>query len=252
MGQVDGLVAIVTGGGSGLGLADAELLVREGARVIVTDINQERGEAAVRQIGPAAQFLKQDVANESDWQYVVGEALDRFGRLDILVNNAGLVIIADPEATTLEQFRLANSVMSEGVFLGCKHVIPAMARSGGGSIINMASTASHLGFANLIAYSAAKGAVRSMTKSVAMYCQEKGYKIRCNSIHAGSIETPMVQFAKGRVGVPQSVPDGVLPAGAIGAPSDVANMVLFLASPQSRFMTGAELVIDNGLTVRSQ
>jgi 3(or 17)beta-hydroxysteroid dehydrogenase len=251
VGRVDGLVAIVTGGGSGLGLADAELLASEGARVIVTDINTERGEAATRQIGSAALFIKHDVASESDWRFVICEAMARFGRLDILVNNAGIVIIADPEETTLEQFRLANSVMSEGVFLGCKHAVPAMACSGGGSIINMASTASHLGFSKLIAYSAAKGAVRSMTKSVAMHCQEKGYKIRCNSIHAGTIETPMVQFAKGRIGVPQSVPEGVLPAGAIGAPSDVAHMVLFLASPQSRFMTGAELVIDNGLIVRS-
>jgi 3(or 17)beta-hydroxysteroid dehydrogenase len=251
MGRVEGLVAIVTGGASGLGLADAELLAAEGARVVVSDIDRSAGEAAARKVGYDAVFFEHDVASEEHWKRVISSTTSQFGRLDILVNNAGIVIMSDLEETTLEQFRRVNAIMSEGVFLGCKHAIPAMARSGSGSIINMASTASHLGFPRLVAYSAAKGAVRSMTKSVAMHCQAKGYRIRCNSIHPATIETPMVQFAKGRVGQPIDVPEGVLPAGAIGAPSDVANMVLFLASNESRFITGAELMIDNGLVVRS-
>ena len=251
MGRVAGQVAIVTGGGSGLGLVDAELLATEGARVVVSDVNGSAGEAAARKIGNGAVFFEHDVASEDQWRRLISWTVSQFGRLDVLVNNAGIVILADPEETTLEQFRRANSIMSEGVFLGCKHAIPAMARISGGSIINMASTASHLGFPKLIAYSAAKGAVRSMTKSVAMHCQAKGYGIRCNSIHAGTIETPMVQFAQGRVGRPLDVAEGVLPAGARGAPRDVANMVLFLASNESRFITGAEFLIDNGLTVRT-
>ena len=173
----------------------------------------------------------------------------RFGGLNILVNNAGIVVIADPEETTLAQFRKVQSVMSEGVFLGCKYAIPLIARSWGGSIINMSSTASHLGYPPFFAYSAAKGAVRSLTKSVAIHCQQKGYRIRCNSVHPGSIETPMIQGAMGRPGEEHEVPDGVLPAGSIGAPKDVANLILYLASDESRFVNGAEIVIDNGLTI---
>ena len=248
MGRVYGQVAIVTGGASGLGLACATRLVEEGAKVVITDINKEGGQTAAAKIG--AHFISHDVTSESEWQSVVAATVAKFGKLTVLVNNAGIVIIADPEQTSLEQFRRANGVMSEGVFLGCKHAIPAMAKSGGGSIINMSSTASHLGFSVFFAYSAAKGAVRSMTKSVAMHCQEKGYKIRCNSVHPASIETPMVQGALGRPGVEIPVPDGVLPADALGAPGDVANYVLYLASPESRFITGTEFLVDNGLLVR--
>lgn len=250
MGRVEGMVALVTGAASGLGLADAELLAAEGATVVLTDINETAGQAAAERIGRGAVFLRQDVSKEAEWEAVIAETMRRFGRLNILVNNAGVVVVATPEETTLEQFRLANSIMSEGVFLGCKHAIPAMAKSGGGSIINMSSTASHLGYSVFFAYSAAKGAVRAMTKSVAMHCQEQGYGIRCNSIHPASIETPMIQGALGRPGQPVEVPDGVLPADAIGAPSDVAQMVLYLASNESRFVTGTEFLIDNGLMVR--
>ncbi|MFP5453999.1 MAG: SDR family oxidoreductase, partial [Alphaproteobacteria bacterium] len=157
---------------------------------------------------------------------------------------------ADVEGTTLEQFRFVNAVMNEGVFLGCKYAISLMNRNDGGSIINMSSTGALLGYPIFFAYSAAKGAVRSMTKSIAVMCQEKGYKIRCNSVHPGAIETPMVQEAEGRIGQVQAVATGVLPPGAKGAPEDVAAMVLFLASDESRFVNGAELVVDNGVTIR--
>jgi 3(or 17)beta-hydroxysteroid dehydrogenase len=233
-----------------LGLADAELLAAEGATVVLTDINEAAGTAAAERIGKGAVFLRQDVSKEAEWEAVIAETMRRFRRLDILVNNAGVVVVATPEETTLEQFRLANAIMSEGVFLGCKYAIPAMAKSGGGSIINMSSTASHLGYSVFFAYSAAKGAVRAMTKSIAMHCQEQGYGIRCNSIHPASIETPMIQGALGRPGRTLEVPDGVLPAEAIGAPSDVAQMVLYLASNESRFVTGAEFLLDNGLMIR--
>lgn len=249
MGRVEGKVAIVTGAASGLGRADAELLVAEGARVMMTDVNAVGGRVLAEELGPNAAFMQHDVRDETRWKEVIAATVERFGRLDVLVNNAGVVVLADPEETTLEQFRYANEVMSEGVFLGCKHAIPAMRASGGGSIINMSSIASHLGYPIFFAYSAAKGAVRAMTKSIAVHCQVSGYGIRCNSIHPGAVETPMIRQAEGRDQA-QEVPDGVLPVGAVGAPKDVAHMVLYLASDESRFVTGAELLLDNGLAIQ--
>lgn len=250
MGRVDGKVALITGGGSGLGAADCELLAREGASVIVSDVNLDAARAVADRIGGTAVALVHDVASEEAWVSVIGDIGRRFGRLDILVNNAGVVHMADFEECTLEKYRWVNSIMSDGVFLGCKHAVPLMNRNVGGSIINMSSTGALLGYPIFFAYSAAKGAVRSLTKSVAVACQEKGYKIRCNSVHPGSIETPMVQLASGREDQEQPVAAGVLPPGANGAPIDVANLVVFLASDESRFITGAEFVIDNGLIVR--
>jgi 3(or 17)beta-hydroxysteroid dehydrogenase len=250
-GRVAEKVALITGAASGLGLADAKLLAAEGARVVLTDVNEAAGQTAAQAIGASARFLKHDVRSEAEWQAVVESVMATEGRLDILVNNAGVVIMADPETTTLDQFRFAQAVMSEGVFLGCKYAIPAMAKSGGGSIINMSSVASHLGYPIFFAYSAAKGAVRSMTKSVAIHCQDKGYGVRCNSVHPGSIETPMVQNASGRAEALDIPKTGVLPAGVNGHPNDVANLVVFLASDESRFITGAEFVIENGLTIRA-
>ena len=159
-------------------------------------------------------------------------------------------MLSDPEQTSLEDFQRINRVMTDGVFLGCKYAIGAMKQTGGGSIINMSSVASHVGYPIFFAYTAAKGAVRAMTKSIAVHCQAQGYGIRCNSVHPGAIETAMVQFAQGRAGQEQPVPAGVLPADALGAPEDVAEMIVYLASPESRFVTGAEFIIDNGLTAR--
>ena len=249
LGRVAGKVALVTGGGSGLGKADCLMLAAEGAMVVVSDINATTAQAVADEIGANAIAMQHDVSSEADWQRVIAATEARFGKLGILVNNAGIVVIADPEETTLEQFRKANAVMSEGVFLGCKYAIPLMARSGGGSIINMSSTASHLGYPAFFAYSAAKGAVRAMTKSIAIHCQAKGYGIRCNSVHPASIETPMIQFAEGRAGTEAAIPEGVLPAGAAGAAKDVAALVLYLASDESRFINGSEILIDNALVI---
>lgn len=252
MGRVDGRVALITGAASGLGLADAELLAREGAKVVLTDVNEARGAAAAANIGPAASFIRHDVASAAEWQKVIDDVRARHGRLDILVNNAGVVILSTPESCTLDEFRFASAVMSEGVFLGCKYALPLLKESDSGSIINMSSTASHVGYPIFFAYSAAKGAVRAMTKSIAAHCQAEGYRVRCNSIHAGAIETPMVQSAQGRANdAPLEIPaTGVLPVGSLGAPSDVSNLVLYLASDESRFVNGAEFVIDNGLLAR--
>jgi 3(or 17)beta-hydroxysteroid dehydrogenase len=249
-GRVAGKIALVTGGGSGLGAADCAALAREGATVIVTDVALDTAQRVADRIGNGALALALDVADEANWLSVIAEIDRRFGKLDILVNNAGIVQMADCEDVTLDQFRRVNAIMNEGVFLGCKHSLPLLKRADNASIINMSSTGALLGYPIFFAYSAAKGAVRSMTKSIAVMCQEKGYRIRCNSVHPGAIETPMVQEAEGRVGQEQPVVAGVLPPSAKGAPEDVANMVLYLASDESRFVNGAELVIDNAMTIR--
>jgi len=245
-------VAIVTGAASGLGRADARALVLEGARVLLTDINEAAGtelaDSLNREVPGSAAFAAHDVRDESRWRDVVAQAGKLFGGLHVLVNNAGVVVIATPETTTIEEFRFANAVMSEGVFLGCKAAIPAMRASGGGSIVNMSSVASHLGYPVFFAYSAAKGAVRAMTKSIAVHCQSNKYHIRCNSIHAGAIETPMVAQANAALGLKMT--DYEAAPWGLGKPEDVANLVVFLASDESRFINGAELLIDNALTIQ--
>jgi 3(or 17)beta-hydroxysteroid dehydrogenase len=255
MSRMSGKIALITGAASGLGKADALRLAEEGATVILTDINDD-GQALAEKIsastGQQTRFFHHDVSDESRWEEIMAAVVDEFGGLDVLVNNAGVAFIATPEDTTLEQFRLANSVMSEGVFLGCRTAIPAMKLRGGGSIINMASVASHLGYPVYFAYSAAKGAVRSMTKSIAVHCQMNGYNIRCNSIHAGAIDTPMVRSSFAQLGLAPPEPDKQDPADpvGIGRAEDVANLVLYLASDESRFMNGAELMLDNALTIQ--
>jgi 3(or 17)beta-hydroxysteroid dehydrogenase len=252
MGRVEGKVAIVTGGAQGLGKADCEALVREGAQVVVTDVKQAEGEAtaaALNALRPgSALFLRQDVRDEQRWIEVVAAAVEKFGGLHVLVNNAGLVRMGTPDAVTLEDFRLHNAVMSEGVFLGCKHAIPAIAKSGGGSIINVSSVASHLGYPIYFSYSAAKGAVRAMTKSLAVWCQTNKWNIRVNSIHPGATDTPMVQDNMRELGVPL---DALRQSGpGLGSPEDVANVVVFLASDESRYINGAELLLDNALVIQ--
>ena len=252
MGRLDGKIAIVTGAATGLGRADAEALVHEGARVVATDINETAGRELAAKLNAAragsALFLAQDVRDEARWTQVVAECVGHFGGLHVLVNNAGVVVIATPETCTLEQSRFQNQVMSEGVFLGCRSSIPAIRASGGGSIINMSSMASHLGYPVYFAYSAAKGAVRAMTKSVAVHCQTNKYRIRCNSIHPGAIETQMVRDATRELGMEMSMWEQS-PTG-LGQPSDVANVVVFLASDESRYINGAEILVDNALYVQ--
>jgi 3(or 17)beta-hydroxysteroid dehydrogenase len=252
MGRLDGKVAIVTGGAMGLGRADAIALAREGASVVVTDVNEAEGARVAAELNSArtgsALFLVQDVRDEARWQAVIAETVQRFGGLHVLVNNAGVVRIATPESCTLEDFRFQNAVMSEGVFLGCKHAIPAMHASGGGSIVNMSSVASHLGYPVYFAYSAAKGAVRAMTKAIAVHCQMNKYGIRCNSIHAGAIDTEMVRQSTRELGMQMSAWEQS-PTG-LGRPEDVANLVVYLASDESRFVNGTEILVDNALTVQ--
>jgi 3(or 17)beta-hydroxysteroid dehydrogenase len=251
MGRVDGKVALITGAASGLGAADAEVLAREGATVVMTDVNDEAGEAAaasIRESGGNATYMSLDASDEEQWKGIIARIRNEHGRLDVLVNNAGIVIMGTPEDCSLDAFRKQNAIMCEGVFLGCKYALPLMNQSGGGSIINMSSIASHLGYPIYFAYGAAKGAVRSMSKALAVHCQMNGYKIRVNSLHPGAIDTPMVSQSAKELGV-ENIED-LSPVVGVGRPEDVANVVLFLASDESRFVNGSEIVIDNALSVQ--
>lgn len=261
MGRVQGKVALITGGGSGIGRGCAETLAREGAFAVVTDIQDAKGEdvvAAIRKAGGKASYLHHDTTSEAAWESVVGEIEREHKRLDILVNNAGIAI-GSPSITTmsLDDWRKQQAVNIEGVFLGIKHALPAMRRAkNGGSIINMSSVAGLKGSPTLAAYCATKGAVRLFTKSVALECANAKDGVRVNSVHPGLIETPIwLSIASMNPGA-NAPPDldamsaAAVPLGVKGVPEDIANGVLWLASDESRYVTGAELVIDGGVTLR--
>jgi 3(or 17)beta-hydroxysteroid dehydrogenase len=255
MDRVKGKIAIITGAASGLGEADALLLAKEGAKVVVADIDEVKGNKVVEEIrreGGKAIFVKHDVTSEKNWENLIEKTLSEFGKLDILVNNAGIQIIKEVEDISLEEWRRLMSVNLDGVFLGTKHAIKAMKGSEGGSIINMSSAVGIVGTVdNTSAYCASKGAVRLFTKAVALECSKAGrnYNIRVNSVHPGVIETPMVAAMARDKAVKETL-ENAHPIGFIGKPIDVAYAVLYLASDESRLVTGAEMVIDGGWTAR--
>jgi 3(or 17)beta-hydroxysteroid dehydrogenase len=250
MGRVAGKVAIITGAASGMGKADAILLAREGASVVVADLNEKDGQAVAAAIGEAAVFMRLDVSDEDNWKAVIAATMERFGRLDILVNNAGMIALGTIVDTDLASWRKINAVNSDGVFLGCKHAIPAMADSGGGSIVNMSSVAAIQGQSFVAAYSASKGAVRALTKSIAMFCKEQKNGIRCNSIHPDGVKTPMVvKVAMGKDVATQEDIDEIGKFGNMCEPEEIANLVLYLASDESGFVNGSEMLIDNCSTI---
>jgi NAD(P)-dependent dehydrogenase (short-subunit alcohol dehydrogenase family) len=251
MGRVDGKVALITGGASGIGLATARLFLDEGAKLVLTDRDKSAVEAALAALGNAAGFHLLDVTREDDWIAVTDAAVAEFGRLDILVNSAGVALLRDIETTTLDEWRALMAVNLDGTFLGCKHAVRVMKERGGGSIVNMSSVAGLIGSGNLAAYSASKGGVRLLTKSVALHCARKGYNIRCNSVHPSFVETPMLRamIAAGRDPAKMEANyTGAAPLGRLAQPIEVARAILFLASDESAFTTGAELVVDGGLT----
>ncbi len=250
-GRVAGRVALITGAASGLGKADALRLADEGARVVLTDVNEQAGRDVADACG--GEFVLQDVADVTTWVPLIEHVVDAYGGLDILVNNAGIAPIANIETTTTDEWRRVMGVHLDGTFFGCRAAIPAMASSGGGSIINMSSIAARVGLSEHLTYSAAKGAIAAMTRSIAVHCRQQKNLVRCNALQPGSISTPMVHAAVETVTglnmMDQPDPEAFRIAMGIGEPIDVANMVLFLASDESKHINGAEIVIDNGDSV---
>ncbi len=254
MTRLAGKVALVTGAASnpGLGNTTAKRLAEEGAKLVVTDLDQPGAEACAAEIksaGGEAVALRQDVCDEAGWDEVMAAAEDTFGGLDICVNNAGIAVLVPLEDMTLDQWNRQINVNLSSVFLGCRAAIAAMKKRGGGSIINLSSVAGLVGLNTCVAYGASKGGVRIMSKAVAVEAAK--YNIRCNSVHPGVIWTNMQAQATG-VNDPNALDANVMriPLGRAGEPMDIANCILYLASDESNYVTGAEFVVDAGMTAQ--
>ena len=246
MGRLDGKVALITGAARGQGEAEARLFAAEGAKVVLTDILDEDGTTVAKDIGAAAAYLHHDVRSEEEWQATVDKAIDRFGGIDVLVNNAGVFSMAPLTMTTLEEYRRIIDINQVGVFLGMKAVAEHMAARAGGSIVNISSVAGLQGTQATVAYTASKFAVRGMTKVAAKELAPFG--VRVNSVHPGLIETAMLRQISDVVpGGDDRLREGI-PLGTLADADDVARLVLFLASDESAYCTGAEFVVDGGLT----
>ena len=251
MGRLAGKVAIITGAAKGLGEADARMFVREGARVILTDVDSVNGERVAAELGEMAEYRHLDVRHDAEWRVLVDDVVARHGKLDILVNNAGVVELGDIETQTEKDYRFIMAVSADGTWFGCQHAVRVMKETGGGSIVNMASIASVQGESAVAAYCAAKGAVEGLTRAVAVHCARQGYNIRCNSIHPAGILTPMV-IEVGRQAALMREAEEALNAGPItklGEPDDIAYTVVFLASDESKFINGAAIRVDDAKSV---
>ncbi|MDE3115383.1 MAG: glucose 1-dehydrogenase [Pseudomonadota bacterium] len=258
-GRVAGKIALITGGAQGLGEAAARMLAREGARVAITDVNLKGAEAVAASINEthrgAAIALAHDVTSEDGWVRVLAETEKAFGGLHVLVNNAGIGLTKDLEAITLEEWRHVHAIDLDGVFLGCKHAVGLIAKTVkatglGGSIVNISSISGIIAGHNMAAYNSAKAAVRHLSKSVALYCARKQMGIRSNSVHPVFIATPILDPLVQRYGKDEAYAKlgRQVPLGTIGEPNDIAYAVLYLASDESKFVTGAELKVDGGIS----
>ena len=247
MGNLAGKVAIVTGAASGIGKATAARLAADGAKVIATDI------APVPAYSAGIEFLQQDVADPARWAEVVDHAVGQHGRLDILVNNAGYTVQKSIEDVTLADWDRGIGVLLTGVMLGCQAAIRAMKANPGGSsgaIVNVASTTAYAALPGDVTYTSAKSGVRMLTKSVAVHCAAQGYNIRCNSVHPTFIDTPILDKYRDRFGQEQMQQKlgRQVPIGRLGRPEEVGWAIVFLASDESSFMTGSEVIIDGGIS----
>lgn len=254
MGRVSGKVALVTGAASGIGRATAELLVEEGARVMLTDIDEEELRAVTTALGADAACRPLDVAVEAQWETAIGDTIDTFGRLDILVNNAGIPYVGLLEETPLEDWRHVMAINLDGTFLGTKYAIGAM-KQDGGSIINVSSAGGLIGSPKMAAYNSSKGGVRLLTKCAAIECAQLGYNIRVNSVHPGAIDTPpLTGIMQRAAGVDEAtareMTASMQPLGRLGQAREIAFGILYLSSDESAFMTGSEFVIDGGITAQ--
>ena len=258
MSRLKGKIALVTGAASGIGQAVAEMFVSQGAKVIVSDINDEVGETVAKNMG--AEFLHLDVGIESDWQKAEKFIIEKHEKLDILVNNAGITGFFetqgphDPENLDMDSWHKVHQTNLDGVALGCKYGISLMKKTNSASIINISSRSGIVGIPGAAAYASSKAAVRNHTKTVALYCAEQRYNVRCNSIHPGAILTPMWDAMLGegdaRIEAIKTVAADV-PLQTMGEPADVAYAAVFLASDESKYITGIELNIDGGILAGS-
>jgi NAD(P)-dependent dehydrogenase (short-subunit alcohol dehydrogenase family) len=256
--RLKGKVALITGGASGLGANAADLMAREGASVVVADIAADRGKAVADRLGPAGHFVKLDVTSEDDWKAAIREAVDKFGALHVLLNSAGIGLSKTIEEISLDEWRKVHAIDLDGVFMGCKHGVAEIKKHTGkqtggrlgGSIINISSISGIIAGANMAAYNSAKAGVRLLSKSVALHCAKSGYNIRCNSVHPTFIDTPILDKYRDRFGneVMQQKLGRQVPIGRLGRPEEVGWALVFLASDESSFMTGSEVVIDGGIS----
>ena len=251
MARLENKVVLISGGASGIGAATAQLVLREGGKAVLADRDETKGRALAGELGGSAMFVPLDVTDEPAWQEAVAATVGTFGGLHGLLNAAGIGVRNSIEDCSLADYRRVNDINSMGTFLGCKHAIPAMAKSGGGSIVNISSVLGLRGASYAMAYCASKGAVRSLTKNVAMHCAQMKYGIRCNSVHPGYIDTPMI--APRLSGTIDNMTgrqwlEALHPLGRLGRADEVANMIVFLLSDESSFSTGSEFVCDGGLT----
>jgi NAD(P)-dependent dehydrogenase (short-subunit alcohol dehydrogenase family) len=265
MPRLSSKVALITGAAQGIGAAIARAFVAEGATVVLTDLRDAEGAALADALGATARYEHLDVREPADWERVLGVVRARSGRLDVLVNNAGITgfeegpVPHDPEHATLAAWHAVLATNLDGVFLGCQHAIRAMrenpgAAAGAGSIVNISSRSGLVGIPLAAAYAASKAAVRNHTKSVALYCAQQGLRIRCNSVHPAAIMTPMWDAMLGG-GPGRAEREAALvrdtPLRRFGTPEEVAHLVVYLASDESAYTTGAELVLDGGLLAGS-
>jgi 3(or 17)beta-hydroxysteroid dehydrogenase len=260
MNRVQNKIALITGGSRGIGAATAELLAQEGAQVIITDILDPEGQTLAQKIGKQATYYHLDVSSESEWKSLVSKISVKYSRLGILFNNAGIMGFnplwgpQDPEHASLQSWQAVHHVNLDGTFLGCKYGIQLMKQQGG-SIINMSSRSGVVGIPDAAAYASSKAAIRNHTKTVALYCAQQKYNIRCNSVHPAAILTPiwepmLGQSQEQRTQAITKISHGI-PLGHMGTPKDVAYAVLYLGSNESAYITGTELMLDGGILAGS-
>lgn len=250
-GRLAGKAVLISGGASGIGLAAARRAMEEGAHVAVGDVDLDAGERAARE-SPGLHFVRLDVTSDESWAGAVADVRERFNRLDGVVNNAGIFLMGDIETMSDEDWHRTQAVNVDGVFYGCRHAVRTL-KAHGGSIVNLSSVSGIIGGHNVVAYNASKGAVRMLTKSVALYCARRGYGIRCNSVHPTFVDTAMYRDIVGGSRDPEKTRAALVaqvPLGRVAEAREIADLIVYLLSDESRFVTGAEMVIDGGMTAQ--